>query len=90
VLAAIQQQRYAPWASKIGNDLFENNTGIHYCTYNDMLTGNIHLNCVLFVDEIDSLFFSDSPVVSGNKCISTILLLNKYKVIGMTATFRGD
>jgi hypothetical protein len=36
------------------------------------------------------LFFIDSPVISGNKIVSPILLLNKYKVIGMTATFRGD
>jgi hypothetical protein len=44
---------------------------------------------VLFVDEIDSLFFADVPTIRNAKLISAILLLNKYKVIGMTATFRG-
>jgi hypothetical protein len=29
-------------------------------------------------------------VVVGNKFLSAIILLNKYKVIGMTATFRGE
>lgn len=63
---------------------------MYYCTYFDVLTGNIPLDCVLFIDEIDSMFFADSPVIAGNKLISAIILLNKYKVIGMTATFRGD
>jgi hypothetical protein len=48
------------------------------------------LNSVLFIDEIDSLFFADSPAVTEGKFLSAILLLNKYKVIGMTATFRGE
>ncbi len=90
VLAAIQQQKYAPWASKIGNDLFTSAAAIHYCTYFDIVTGEIPLDCVLFIDEIDSLFFSDNPVVNRNKFTSAILILNKYKVVGMTATFRGD
>jgi hypothetical protein len=42
------------------------------------------------VDEIDALFFNDKPKLKDNKLISTILLLNKYEVVGMTATFRGD
>jgi hypothetical protein len=48
------------------------------------------LNSVLYIDEIDSLFFADSPVVNEGRFISAILLLNKYRVIGMTATFRGE
>jgi hypothetical protein len=48
------------------------------------------LDTVLLVDEIDSLFFSDLPSMSGGRLLSAILLLNKYKVIGMTATFRGE
>ena len=42
------------------------------------------------MDEVDALFFTDKPEVRGTKIMSTILLLNKYEVIGMTATFRGD
>jgi hypothetical protein len=90
VLAAIQQQKYAPWASKVGDDLFADTVDIHYCTYFDFLAGNIPLNAVILVDEIDSLFFEDKPAIVGNKFISSILLLNKYTVIGVTATFRGD
>lgn len=60
-LAAIQQSKYSPWFSKAGDDLFEVNTYIHYCTYTDFLTGNIPLSAVLLVDEIDSLFFADTP-----------------------------
>jgi hypothetical protein len=42
------------------------------------------------VDEIDALFFNDKPYLKGSKFLSAILLLNKYRVVGMTATFRGD
>ena len=41
VLAAIQQQKYSPWANKVGDGLFATNSDIHYCTYSDLLTGNI-------------------------------------------------
>jgi hypothetical protein len=48
------------------------------------------LDSVILMDEVDALFFTDKPEVKGTKIMSTILLLNKYEVIGMTATFRGD
>lgn len=63
---------------------------VFYCTYDDFITGEIPLETVILVDEIDALFFSDKPQLKGTKFLSAILLLNKYKVIGMTATFRGD
>jgi superfamily II DNA or RNA helicase len=89
-LAAYQQKRYAPWASMIGDDLADSTViDIHYITYDDFLSGDIPVNTFLLVDEIDSLFFSDSPYIKGNRLISAIVLLRKYKVIGMTATFRG-
>ena len=92
VLAAIQQQKYSPWASKIGDDLFTGeDTDIHYCTHADLLTGKIPTDTVLLVDEIDSLFFADKPLLSEQGILlSAIILLNKHKLIGMTATFRGD
>jgi superfamily II DNA or RNA helicase len=91
VLATIQQDKYAPWASKVHDYLWrEDEAGVFYCTYDDFLTGNIPINTVLLVDEIDSLVFSDAPRVYGGKFLSAIILLNKYKVIGMTATFRGE
>jgi hypothetical protein len=65
-------------------------TVINYCTYSDFLSGSIPSDTVLLVDEIDSLFFADAPLISGDRLISTILLLNKYQVIGMTATLRGE
>ena len=48
------------------------------------------MDTIVLVDEIDALFFSDKPQLTGTNFLSAILLLNKYKVIGMTATFRGD
>jgi superfamily II DNA or RNA helicase len=48
------------------------------------------LDTIILVDEIDALFFNDKPQLKGTNFLSTILLLNKYKIIGMTATFRGD
>lgn len=82
---------YSPWASKSHSNVFEvAAVTINYCTYEDFLTGKVPLNTICLVDEIDSLFFSDSPKLEGNKFISSILLLNKYQVIGMSATFRGE
>ena len=90
VLAAIQQDMYSPWARKAHDDLFDGRViDIHYCTYEDFFTAKIPLSMTCLVDEIDSLFFSDAPKLEGNLFISAILLLNKYRVIGMTATFRG-
>jgi hypothetical protein len=79
VLAAIQQDMFSPWASKANDDLFDAKAMvINYCTYEDFLTGNIPLSTICLVDEIDFLFFSDSPKLEGDKFISAILLLNKY------------
>ncbi len=64
--------------------------GIHYCTYVDLLSGRIPATTVLLVDEIDSLFFADKVELVQGRLLSAVLLLNKHKVIGMTATFRGD
>lgn len=77
-------------SSKDIGDLFLNNNTSSYCTHSDLLTGNIPIGTTIFIDEIDSLFFSDVPVISGTKLLSSILLMNKYKIIGMTATFRGE
>lgn len=89
-LAAKQQEKYSPWVSKDIRDLSLEDTSISYCTYADFLLGTIPTTATLLVDEVDSLFFGDDPVVSGGRLLSTILLLNKYRVIGMTATFRGE
>lgn len=90
VLAAVQQQKYGPQASKVGDHLYTEQAAIHYCTYQDFLTGNIPFNSMVLIDEIDSFLFADRPVLIGSKFLSSILLLNKYKIIGMTATFRGE
>jgi superfamily II DNA or RNA helicase len=66
VLAAIQQDKYCPWASRVSDDLFDRNTiEVFYCTYEDFRTGNIPLDAVVLVDEVDALFFSDKPEVRG-------------------------
>ena len=90
-MAAIQQDKYCPWASKVLDDLYrEDIKEVFYCTYKDFRTGKIPLDAIILMDEVDALFFTDKPEIRGNKIMSTILLLNKYEVIGMTATFRGD
>jgi hypothetical protein len=89
-LAATHQQRYSPWSSKIGDDLFANNTDIHYCTYADALMGKISTDAILLVDEIDSFFFADKVELVNGRLTSAIIILNNHTVIGMTATFRGD
>jgi superfamily II DNA or RNA helicase len=63
VLVAIQQYKYSPWASKVGDELFRVNSDIHYCTYSDFLTGKIPHSTILLVDEIDSLVFADQPML---------------------------
>ena len=64
VLAAIQQGKYCPWASKVSDDLYrEDAKEIFYCTYDDLLSGNIPSDAIIFVDEIDALFFGDAPVL---------------------------
>lgn len=79
VLAAIQQDMYSPWASKSHSNAFEQEAiTINYCTYDDFLTAKIPLSTICLVDEVDSLFFNDTPKVEGDKFISAILLLNKY------------
>jgi hypothetical protein len=66
-------------------------TDIHYCTYAQFRSGAIPTNSILLVDEVDSLFFDNGRIeIIKDISQSPLLLLNKYKVIGMTATFRGD
>jgi hypothetical protein len=76
VLAAIQQEKYAPWASRCHDDLWKNKKDIQYCTYEDFATGRIPKDTILLVDEIDSLFFSEKPKIRGGKVLSVIHLLN--------------
>jgi len=91
VLAAVQQDLYCPWANRVYDDMWRTNiNGIHYCTYDDFLTGKIPFDTLCLVDEIDSLFFNDKPEIKGAKFISAIILLNRYRFVGLTATFRGD
>jgi len=70
--------------------LLTDTININYCTYADLLTGTVPLSTILLIDEIDSLFFDDTPVFAGNRLISSVFLLNKYDFIGVTATFRGE
>jgi hypothetical protein len=76
VLAALQQDKYAPWASRTHDDLWTNKKDIHYCTYGDFITGRIPKGTLLLIDEIDSLFFSEKPEIRRGKFYSAIHLLN--------------
>jgi hypothetical protein len=75
----------------VGDDLYAASNDIHYCTHAQFLSGAIPHNTVLLVDEIDSLFFANKIITTANEVsLSPLILLNKYKIIGMTATLRGD
>jgi len=75
----------------VHDDLWDEKVkSIHYCTYEDFLTGKIPLDAILLIDEIDLLFFNDAPKIIKGKLISSVLLLDKYKVYGLSATFRGN
>ena len=48
-------------------------------------------NTILLVDEFHELFFNQLAAITNGKLISTILKLKAaIKVIGVSATFRGD
>ena len=90
-LASVQQNKFCPLASDVHDNLWDDKVkNVHYCTYNDLLTGKIPLNAILLVDEIDLLFFKDAPKIINGKLISSVLLLSKYKLYGLSATFRGN
>ena len=48
------------------------------------------MDTILLVDEIDTLFFNDAPKIIKGRLVSSVLLLSKYKVYGMSAIFRGE
>ena len=82
---------YCPWANKAFSNLFESTTGIFVCIYNDLLGNKIlPKGTVLFIDEVDSMFFEIKPKLLNKSMISPVLLLVRYKVIGLTATLRGN
>lgn len=73
------------------DDLWDENVkGIHYCTYENFLTGRVPLNAFLLVDEVDMLFFNDVPKIIKGKLISSVMMLSKYTVYGLSATFKGN
>ena len=90
-LAAIQQDKCCILFNKTEDDLWDPEVKeVHYCTYQNFLTGNIPKDTILLVDEIDYLFFNDVPKIIKGKLISSVLLLSKYRFYGMSATFRGE
>jgi hypothetical protein len=89
-LAASQQSMYCPWSSKNIDDLYGEGNHISHCIPSDLLVRKIPPKTVMIYDEVDSLFFSDKPVIFGNVLTSAVLFMNKYRCIGMSATFRGE
>ena len=82
---------YCPWANKAFSNLFEDISGIFVCIYNDLLGNKIlPKGTILFIDEVDSMFFEIKPKLLDKSLISPVLLLVRYKVIGLTATLRGN
>ena len=90
-LAAKQQHLYCPWANKAFSNLFEDVNGIFVCIHVDLLGKKVLPNStILFIDEIDSMFFDIKPKLQNKSLISPILVFNRCKVIGLTATLRGN
>jgi hypothetical protein len=60
------------------------------CIYHDLLRNKVLPDgTILFIDEMDSMFFDIKPKLQNKALISPILLFYRYKVIGLTATLRG-
>lgn len=47
------------------------------------------LGTILFIDEFDAFLFDFKPVILDGQLVSPLILLNKCKTIGLTATLRG-
>lgn len=46
------------------DDLWDPNVKeVHYCTYQNFISGDIPKDTILLIDEIDSLFFTDAPKI---------------------------
>jgi hypothetical protein len=45
---------------------------------------------ILFVDEIDTFLFDFKPEIIENQLISPVLIVSRFKIIGLTATLRGE
>lgn len=93
-LHAYQEHYYCPDACKIPGRICDPNfLGVFYCNYErfDSVDFVVPPNTIILVDEFHEFFFGSSLKIHNNKVISHIKkLLDAEKVIGVSATYRGD
>jgi hypothetical protein len=89
-----QESNYCPNASKIPEDINDPMVfGIFYCTYEIFLqlSPTVLANSIVLIDEFHELFFNYPAALVDGKFVSVIKsLLTATRVIGVSATFRGD
>ena len=93
-LHAYQQFFYCPTASNIPDKITDPNAkNIFYCTFDRFNAPEFEMpiDAILLVDEFHDIFFNQPATVINGKLVSTILKLRaSAKLIGESATFRGD
>jgi superfamily II DNA or RNA helicase len=93
-LHAYQQFFYCRSASEIPDDITDSSCkDIFYCSYDRFNAPEFKMpaDTTILVDEFHELFFNQSVAVVNGKLVSTILKFKAAtKLIGVSATFRGD
>jgi hypothetical protein len=88
-----QESNYCLGASRDPSDLFDPTIAkISYCNYDVFLLAKLVTDgAILLIDEFHELFFSQRLQVTEGKFISVLQrILVASKVVGVSATFRGE
>ena len=93
-LHAYQAHYYCPEACDIPGRICDPNfPGVFYCSYERFNAPDFVVppNTIILVDEFHELFFEQQIQLHNNKLVSHIQkLLSAEKVIGVSATYRGN
>lgn len=93
-LHAYQQHFYCPTASKLPVDITDPNIkNVFYCSFERFNAPDFKMptDTILLVDEFHEIFFNQPATIINGKLVSTILKLKAAaKLIGVSATYRGD
>jgi hypothetical protein len=93
-LHAYQQHFYCPSASRVPDLICDSTaSNIFYCSFgrfNDAAFV-VPINTVILVDEFHELFFNQPATIVNGKVVSPLLKLKAAaKLIGVSATYRGE
>jgi superfamily II DNA or RNA helicase len=91
-LQLYQESNYCPTASKIPGRITDPNApNIFYCSYEAFMSFVVPPETIVLVDEFHELFFNQLVGVVNGRFVSVMQkLATAFKVIGVSATFRGD